>query len=563
MNKFFVSFFLLMLTCACAWAQAPQKMTYQSVVHDVNNSLLTNRDVSVRVWILQSSANGAAVYVETQSATTNANGLMTLVLGEGSVVAGSLSAINWANGPYFLKTEIDPVGGSNYSLMTVQELLSVPYALYANEAGNSFSGDYNDLANTPEIPTVPTNVSAFTNDAGYLTPATVQDAVTILTNVSAYTNDAGYITSAQVPAQVNADWNATNGAAQILNKPTIPATANNATLTLQQNGMLIGTFTSDASSDNTLNVTVPTVTDQLVNDIGYLTSDSLPTNVSTFTNDVGYLTAAQCGDTSICEMANMITSLQNQIGQLQIAIGQLAVELDSLEEARFTCGTSTVKDFDDNIYNTVQIGNQCWMKENLRTTHYADGTAIPIGTYAFSSGAYRYYPNNDASLVPTYGYLYNWTATMNGSASSSTNPSGVQGICPAGWHVPSKAEWNQLTDFVSSQVQYSCNGNNLIIAKALASTTGWNTSSALCAIGNNSNTNNATGFSAFPTGYYFNGSHFFGSTAYFWSAEQNNDNNSSAWQYVISIMESVQYGITLITLNRQLKESDVFAMRWA
>ena len=531
MNKFFTTLLLLIVTCVSVWAQAPQKMTYQSVVRDVNNSLVANRNVSARIWILQGSAEGSAVYIETQLATTNANGLMTLALGEGTVVAGSLSAINWANGPYFLKTEMDPEGGSNYSLMTVQELLSVPYALYANEAANSFSGDYNDLTNTPEIPTVPTNVSTFTNDAGYLTPATVQNAVTIPTNVSAFTNDAGYITATQVPAQVNADWNATDGSAEILNKPTVPPAANDATLTLQQNGTLIGTFTSNASSDTTLNVTVPTVTDQLANDIGYLTLDSLPTNVSTFTNDAGYLTAAQCGDTSLCEMANMITSLQSQIGQLQTAIGQLAVELDSLDYARFICGTSTVKDFDNNVYNTVQLGNQCWMKENLRTTHYADGTEIPTSIYMSSSVAYRYYPNNDASLVPTYGYLYNWTAVMHGSASSSTNPSGVQGICPAGWHVPSRAEWTQLTDFVSSQVQYACNGNSLKIAKALASTTGWDASGASCAVGNNPSTNNATGFAVLPTGYYFNGSNFFGSKACFWSAEQNNDNNSSAWHY--------------------------------
>lgn len=174
MNKFFTMLLLLIVTCVSVWAQAPQKMTYQSVVHDVNNSLVTNRNVSVRTWILQGSAEGSAVYIETQSATTNANGLMTLALGEGTVVAGSLSAINWANGPYFLKTEMDPEGGSNYSLMTVQELLSVPYALYANEAANSFSGDYNDLENLPQIPQIPAEVSAFTNDAGYITAAQVR-----------------------------------------------------------------------------------------------------------------------------------------------------------------------------------------------------------------------------------------------------------------------------------------------------------------------------------------------------------------------------------------------------
>lgn len=187
MNKFFTSI-LLLFACACAYAQAPQKMTYQSVVHDANNSLVDNRNVSARIWILHGGADGAAVYIETQTATTNANGLMTLVIGEGTVVSGSLANIDWADGPYFLKAEVDPAGGSSYTQVTVQELLSVPYALYAEQAGNGFSGDYNDLVNTPDIPTVPTHVSAFTNDAGYITSAqcgdvTICDMANLITSL--------------------------------------------------------------------------------------------------------------------------------------------------------------------------------------------------------------------------------------------------------------------------------------------------------------------------------------------------------------------------------------------
>ena len=125
-----------------------------------------------------------------------------------------------------------------------------------------------------------------------------------------------------------------------------------------------------------------------------------------------------------------------------------------------TCsGSPTVTDYDGNVYQTVQIGNQCWMKENLRTTHYADGTTIPLGTSTSTTTSYRYNPNNDANNVPTYGYLYNWTAVMNGAGSSIATPSGVQGVCPTGWHVPSDAEWTQLTDYVGSQSVYLC-GND-------------------------------------------------------------------------------------------------------
>ena len=186
-------------------------------------------------------------------------------------------------------------------------------------------------------------------------------------------------------------------------------------------------------------------------------------------------------------------------------------------------GAVTVTDVDNNTYNTVQIGSQCWMKENLRTTRYANGTSIPLSSSTYSyTEPYRYYPNNDQSNVSTYGYLYNWKAVMGSSYSSSANPSGVQGICPTGWHVPSDAEWTQLTDYVSSQSQYVCSSNSTYIAKALVSTTGWNGSSETCAVGNNPTSNNATGFSALPAGGYFISYDGFGRVAVYWSAAETN-----------------------------------------
>ena len=182
-------------------------------------------------------------------------------------------------------------------------------------------------------------------------------------------------------------------------------------------------------------------------------------------------------------------------------------------------GVSTVTDYDNNTYNTVQIGNQCWMKENLRTTHYSDGTSIPLGSSGSNTTAYCYYPDDSVSNVGTYGYLYNWPAVMGTSSSSSANPSGVQGICPTGWHVPSDAEWTQLSDYVGSQTQYQCSANSAYIAKALASTSGWAIiMSNLCAVGLEPSSNNSTGFSALPAGCYGSNLSYFGAYATFWSA---------------------------------------------
>ena len=195
-------------------------------------------------------------------------------------------------------------------------------------------------------------------------------------------------------------------------------------------------------------------------------------------------------------------------------------------------GVAIVTDIDNNTYNTVQIGNQCWMRENLRTIRYTNGTYIALGSSTSTTTAYRYYPNNNSSNVSTYGYLYNWKAVMGNSSSSSTNPSGVQGICPTGWHVPSYAEWTQLIDYVISQSQYVCGDNNTYIAKALASTIGWDSYSYTCAVGDNPNANNATGFSALPAGIYYGDYDRFGNSAHFWSATEMNDVNHAHGPYL-------------------------------
>ncbi len=202
----------------------------------------------------------------------------------------------------------------------------------------------------------------------------------------------------------------------------------------------------------------------------------------------------------------------NTMGKIHLAFFTTLL-LSASAFAQQSCGTVT--DFDGNTYATVQIGEQCWMKENLRTTHYADGTSISHGnTESFDVG-YWYYPDDNSSNKATYGLLYNWKAVMRDSSSSSSNPSGVQGICPKGWHVPSYAEWTQLTDYVSSQSEYWCGGNSDAIAKALASTTKWKCSGDNCGVGNNPSTNNATGFSALPAGGYHGN---FGYGASFWSS---------------------------------------------
>lgn len=141
MKKLFTFLAACMLISAAflprqAGAQSPEKMSYQAVIRNSSNQLVTNHAVGMKISILQGSASGSPVYVETQTPIPNVNGLVTVEIGSGTLISGSFSSIDWSDGPYFIKTETDPAGGSNYAITGTSQLLSVPYALYAKTSGN-------------------------------------------------------------------------------------------------------------------------------------------------------------------------------------------------------------------------------------------------------------------------------------------------------------------------------------------------------------------------------------------------------------------------------------------
>ena len=161
----------------------------------------------------------------------------------------------------------------------------------------------------------------------------------------------------------------------------------------------------------------------------------------------------------------------------------------------------TVKDIDGYVYKTVQIGNQCWMRENMRTTHAADGSSIPMDKFS-DTKACRYAPDDNTANVSSYGYLYNFPAARK--------------VCPKGWHLPSKAEFEALMNYCKQH--YAVGGNSGYIGKSLAAKTGWSSDKGSYTIGNNPSANNTSGFSALPAGGYYSSAFLFGEHAYFWSA---------------------------------------------
>jgi uncharacterized protein (TIGR02145 family) len=286
--------------------QSPEKISYQCVVRNSAGKLLTNKDVGIRITILENSPSGLVVYRETYNPDpqTNGDGILSLEIGSGLVITGNFSAIDWSHGPYFLKTETDPNGGTNYSIVGTSQLLTVPYALYSQTA------------------------------------ATAEDAVR-------------------------------------------------------------------------------------------LTGDQSISGTKTFTGTIN------ANSKVISGVANPVN---NQDAANKAYVDVMQTEVTKLKDLLKPAGVVT--DADGNVYNTVTIGGQVWMAENLKTTKYNDGTVIPLSADNISwitSGGYCWYDDDKASNKSVYGALYNWS-TMTSNK-----------LCPVGWHVPKRAEWTTLITYLGGE----------------------------------------------------------------------------------------------------------------
>ena len=142
MKKIFV-IFVVILICKTSMGQSPQKMSYQAIIRDSAGVLVSNSTVGMRISILRGSSTGNAVFVETHTPATNMNGLVTFEIGNGTTVSGTFSGINWGSGPYYIKTQTDLTGGTNYTITGTSELLSVPYALYAESVNPTTISTFN------------------------------------------------------------------------------------------------------------------------------------------------------------------------------------------------------------------------------------------------------------------------------------------------------------------------------------------------------------------------------------------------------------------------------------
>ena len=324
MKRIVLTLVSIILLTGTVFAQAPKGFNYQAVVRNSAGQLMANRMVSVRISIMQGSANGTTVYQQTESVNTNGNGLFTLVVGENS---NDFANINWGRGPYYILSEIDPNGGSNYTLSTSQKILAVPYAHYATVAdriSENFTYDerdplfrnwgylYDSLRNAP------TRLSDFINDLNFLTADDLQLTLhgdTLFINNNSYVilpNNGGTIDWDSItnrPTSLSQFFNDLNLYSQLrvsgdtlfLNDSTYVILNNNAT-TIQWDS-IINRPTSLSQFINDFNFRISGDT-LFLNDNVYVilpangaTSvqwDSVinhPTALSQFINDLNFLTA--------------------------------------------------------------------------------------------------------------------------------------------------------------------------------------------------------------------------------------------------------------------------------
>ncbi|WCO00256.1 hypothetical protein [Psychroserpens ponticola] len=244
-NYFTITFLIVSLF---TFAQSPQGISYQAVAFDTNGNPVVNGNIGIRISILDNSATGTLVYEESHIKTTNSQGLFNLNIGQGTSNSGSFSEINWGINSKFLKVEVDPNGGTNYSIIGTNQLMSVPYALYSESVNiSSLPQSIKAKSNTSEIIVVYTDTNAygFYGDGNWSSTAlngnpigaiATDNTIVVYTDTNAY----GFYGSG--------NWSSTS-----LNGNPINAVASNETIAVYTDTNAYGFYGSGNWSSTSLN----------------------------------------------------------------------------------------------------------------------------------------------------------------------------------------------------------------------------------------------------------------------------------------------------------------------
>ena len=421
-------------------SQAPQKMSYQAVIRDNNSALITSAPIGMRVSIIQGSMSGTIVYSETHTANTNANGLVSLEIGTGTLVSGSFSTINWANGPYFIKTETDPSGGANYTIVGTSELLSVPYALHAKTA-ESVSGGINET--DPVFVASPANgitsgdITNWNNKLSTEIDGSVTNELQTLniSNDTIYLSNGGF---AKLPAGFNGDYNS------LTNKPTAVSSFSNDAGYLTSFTEVDGSVTNELQTLSVSNDTIYLSNGGFVKLPAGFNGDynsliNKPTAVSSFSNDAGYLTSFTEVDGSI---TNELQTIKISNDTIYLSNGGFAkLPATNAWSLNGNSGTNPSTNFigtTDNVPLSFRVNNQKAGKIDISNSNtylgYKSASVNSTGAHNSSYGAYSFENNTDGSyntIMGSYSYRYNSNGNFNtiiGSQAGENNINGSRNV---------------------------------------------------------------------------------------------------------------------------------------
>ncbi len=395
-------------------AQSPQGIPYQAVMRHADGSILASSAVSLTFMIHDGTANGTVVYQESHALTSNTQGLVSCVVGNGVVSQGNFSSINWGGGDKFLHVMM----GSDASLLDLgtQQMLSVPYALHSSSADNATTAS-NGFSSVSQ-----------SGDTLYMANGTF----IIVPGIS-----AANFPPAVLGCTDNAACNY-NGAA-----------------TENDNSCLYLNTTCNDNNANTMNDVI---------NANCQCAGVLMVSGCTNPQACNYNAAANV-DNGSCLIQGTACNDNNANTTNDVINGSCVCAGTAVGNGTFIPGNGAT-DIDGNTYTSIIINGQEWMQQNLAVTKYRNGDPIPTGLsnttwQNTTNGAYAIY-NNDAANNTLYGKLYNWYAVND-----------TRGLCPSGWHVPSDGEWSTLINYLDP----SANGGDTwpnVAGGKLKSTTGWN-----------------------------------------------------------------------------------------
>lgn len=496
-------FLLLLPFCLSllSYGQTPKTISYQGVARNSTGQPIPNQSIKIKLSLLETATSANSLYTETHTPTTTGQGLFAVQIGAGTVLSGTYANLDWSNGPKFVKTEIDPTGGDNFTLSSTNPLNAVPFALFAASGTPGPRGLKGDTGATgPQGPIGLTGSQGIKGDTGVRGPIGPQgiagtNGKTILNGITKPAISIGtvgdfYINTASdtlYGPKTAVGWG--TGISLVGPKGSFPNGTNQGDMQywdgsqwimipLGQPGQSLkvceGIVTWLPCRPSILTKIITGITNLSADGGGIIISDGgspilskgvcwstspSPTLNNSYSSDgqgsnpfISLLTPLT-GNTTYYVRAYATNAVGTSYGNEQTFISGIAsggvIPGNNFCAGKFisvsNCGGLDHISYNGHNYELVEIGGQCWFKDNLRTTKLNDGQNLVKESNAANwmnspNSLVGWYNNDSLTNSPIFGALYNFNAVSSSK------------LCPVGWHVPTDCEWMFLESFLGMSV---------------------------------------------------------------------------------------------------------------